>query len=155
MRAIVFGGALALLLLVGGCASKGISVSASSQERDIFQDPEGEKLDSLNRARGERSARRLGPFINLSTYDWNYSSWLASLGEMAADLRLPDSKDTVIEIRFFARDSASPPLVDIKCTADEQECGRLAVQIERLGAWPALPDDFPYDELIVKLSRLP
>jgi hypothetical protein len=155
MRRVLCGAALVVLIAVGGCADRGISVNATSEDRDIFQNPEGEKSGlSLGGADSAVTSGR-APFINLSAYDWDYSRWLESISDVVADLRLPESKDTYVEVRFFPGDRAPAPLVGVVCVAAELECRRLEAQVERLGGWPALPGDFPHEELVVKLSRIP
>ena len=149
-----------LLLIVAisvlpGCASKGISVNASSENRDIFQNPEGEKKGLFVPAQDREAPPGRAPFINLSTNDWDYRQWLDSFSDRVADLRLPASADTYVEIRFLPGNDAPAPAVRIECTVSPGECSHLTSQVEAFPDFPSLPLDFPHPELVVKLSRVP
>ena len=50
---------------------------------------------------------------------------------------------------------APAPVIWVDCTAAPEECSRLKAQTDALPAMPRLPSDFPYPELVVKLSRVP
>ena len=85
----------------------------------------------------------------------DYRQWLELLSERVADLRLPNSVDTYVEIRFFSGSGAPAPEFRVDCTASPDECSRLATQVKSLPTLPRLPSDFPHSEIIVKLSRVP
>ena len=144
-----------LAALMAGCSSNNISVNATSEDKNIFEpSPQSEKSFHVPSSARETAPGR-PPFINLNTYDWNYAQWLESFSERISELRMPASVDTYVEIVFYPKTEAQGPKVSVECTATAADCSRLAAQIEALPTLPRLPSDFPYPDLVVKLSRVP
>ena len=155
MRTLIFASMILLVVISTGCSSKNISVNASSEDRNIFDPSAESEKGAYIPPRGDEVVPGRSPFINLSTYDWDYRGWLESLSERIADLRLPASAETHVEIHFLAGEDGPAPEVQIECTASPEECSRLAAQMEALPTWPPLPGDYPYQDLVVRLSRVP
>jgi len=140
-------------LLLGGCSGKGVQVSATSDDRDVFEGPRDRPGASMSGAERATYSQR-APFISLSRYDWEYIGWLEEVSQAVARLRLPDSKTVQVELVYGA--AGARPETVIECgDIPALDCDLLHEQMEALAKLPKLPAGYPHGGLVVRLSRLP